>query len=149
MSLDIHLTYEVPLPRDIAFDLFTRHFHRWWPLALSHTGLDDTVAPIEPIPGTALTVGAGSQAQRFGVITRVAEPELIEWSSWFRQRPERATTVRVNFVEVEYGTRLVIEHIGWNELNANHRERFNDWPLILWHFISYARRQEARLSRHV
>ena len=147
--MDIHLTYEIPVTRDVAFDLFSRQVARWWPIAMTHPGWEDATVELPPEIGADVACRGDGGPRLCGRVTQVQPGELLEWQSWFRQRPEKATTIRVHFLDVEYGTRVVFEHVGWGAHNESHRDRFNDWPLILWHFVSFARNHHSRLSRHV
>lgn len=146
--MDIRLTYEIPIPRDVAFRLFTA-VGTWWPAAMTHPGQDVHLPPITPQAGSYVRCVVDGSPRICAEVASAVPDESLELTWWFRQRREKATCVKVHFSDVEYGTRLVFEHVGWSESNANHRERFNDWPVILWHFISAARQAEARLSRHV
>ena len=47
------------------------------------------------------------------------------------QDPDHPTTLTVTFNAVADGTRLLVEHGGWNAANAGRRSHFADWPLIL------------------
>lgn len=149
MSLDVQLTYEIPIPRDLAFELFTEHFAHWWPASLTHTGHSVAMRGLPRQVGQPVEMDLDGVVDAMGDVTHVDPSGVIEWRSWFRQRRENATRIRVRFVDVEYGTRMIFQHFGWDERNAAQRERFNDWPVILWHFISYARSHDQRLSRHL
>jgi hypothetical protein len=46
--------------------------------------------------------------------------------------------VRVMFVPSDDGTQVTFEHDGWNELNADARGKFTEWPQLLARYADAA-----------
>lgn len=146
---DLRYTYEVPVALATAFEQFVYNTGQWWPNDHTHPGMQIEGPHFGRFTGDAVCVRVNGREVSWGEMLVVDEPNAISWRNWWRQSQTRASEVQVTFMEVEYGTRVVLTHTGWNERNASERERFRDWPLIMSYFISSARTHESRLSRHV
>lgn len=118
---------EVTLPvRPVpAFERFTSF--SWWRdyglAAGGHVSIDDGQIvfhnPDGPFPiGRVLTWEPGAR---------------YEQTFTLAQDAEHPTTLTVTFAPVPGGTRVRVEHGGWNASNAARRSHFADWPLILAH----------------
>ena len=129
-----------PLRREIvvgtdpatAFEVFTAHIGRWWPVAdLSVHGAGAAVAfsegrIIERAPDGAIAV--------WGTVTRW-EPAAVVAFTWHPgQPPDRASHVEVTFTAAGAQTRVTVKHSGWQvfaDPAAARAEYEHGWPLVL------------------
>lgn len=111
----------VPLAAPAAFDLFTERFDEWWPIESHHIGsAPATSAAIEPHAGGRWYERAedGSECD-WGRIKAWEPPHrvLFAWQltpEWrFDPDPELATEVEVTFAAEGDGTRVTLEHRGF------------------------------------
>jgi uncharacterized protein YndB with AHSA1/START domain len=120
-------------PED-AFGLFTDGISSWWPFPSHSIGGDDAVAAV-------FDAANGRLFERRADGTEHDWADILEWDpprrfvlSW-HPNPERRTEVEVRFVEVEGGTRLELEHRGWDRLGdvaqAARANYASGWTLIL------------------
>lgn len=113
------------LPPEAAFDRFTSFswWHRYGLADEGHVSIDDGEVVFHNPDGNlsigrVLTWEPGARyAQTFTLAQDAAYP----------------TTLTATFEAVPEGSRVRVEHGGWNAGNAAHRARFADWPLILSH----------------
>jgi uncharacterized protein YndB with AHSA1/START domain len=119
----------VARPPAEAFEIFTARMARWWPLAPYSMSQERAAScAIEPRPG-----GEVYEVRDDGV--RCTWGRVLSWEpprrfvlSWHPGRePETAQEVEVRFVAVPTGTRVELEHRGWQALGeaaAATRERY-------------------------
>jgi hypothetical protein len=50
---------------------------------------------------------------------------------WLAMDPAHPSSLDVSFEAVEGGTRVTLEHGGWNRENGRWREKCADWPHLL------------------
>jgi uncharacterized protein YndB with AHSA1/START domain len=117
-SLAIRKSVTVGVPIETAFRVFTEEIGSWWPLAAKSVGLEEAVdLTIEPRLG-----GRVYEQHRNG-----AEYDWGEILAWdppcrlvFTWHPGRATEtgqeVEVTFAAAGNGTRVELEHRGWERL---------------------------------
>jgi uncharacterized protein YndB with AHSA1/START domain len=117
-----------------AFRLFTEEISTWWPFPSHSIGGGDTVAAVfEPKSGRLYEVLADGTEHDWADIV-VWEPPHRFVLTW-HPNPERRTEVEVRFVDAGEGTRVELEHRGWERLGAvAHEARASyvtGWTLIL------------------
>lgn len=138
----------VGIPPERAFDVFTREIGAWWPLP-SHSVFGER---------------AGGLVFRDGLLTEIATDgaecswgEVRSWDpprgfviSWHPGRgPDEASEVAVAFEPDGDGTRVVVEHRGWESFGADALRRRRGyvgpgaWGHVLDHFADAA---EPRLD---
>jgi uncharacterized protein YndB with AHSA1/START domain len=117
-----------------AFALFTEGISTWWPFPSHSIGGADTVAAVfEPESGRLYEV--------LGNGTEHDWADIVEWDppkrfvlAW-HPNPERRTEVEVRFIAAGEGTRVELEHRGWERLGAvAHEARASyvtGWTMIL------------------
>ena len=122
-------------PED-AFALFTEGISSWWPFASHSIGGEQTVAAVF------------EQREGGKVFERLADGTEHEWAdivAWeppsrfvlaWHVNPERHTEVEVRFVPVGGGTRVELEHRGFDRLSeavaAESRESYSvGWEVVL------------------
>jgi hypothetical protein len=113
----------LPLRPAAAFERFTS-FSWWHDYGLAdggHVSIDDGVVVFHN-PDSSFSIGrvlAWEPGARYAQTFTLAQD---------RDHP---TTLTATFEAVPEGTRVRVEHGGWNASNAARRAHFADWPLIL------------------
>ena len=104
-----------------AFEVFTAEIGTWWPLDEVHSRLDDpATAVIEPHAG-------GRVYERATTGEEAAWGEVLEWQPPHRlvlawkpnDTPHPPTEVEVRFTAEGGGTRVDLEHRGWERLGED------------------------------
>ena len=141
-------SFDVPLAPEAAFALFTDGFDRWWPKERVHLSEGPCAqVALEPVPGGRWFERAedGSECD-WGFVREVDRPKriLMAWHlnpEWvFDPDPARATEVEVTFAAEGDGTRVTLEHRGFEvhgAPGAGMREAVGSeggWPEHLEHF---------------
>jgi uncharacterized protein YndB with AHSA1/START domain len=117
-----------------AFRLFTEEISTWWPFPSHSIGGDDTVAAVfEPQSRRLYEVLADGTEHDWADIV-IWEPPHRFVLTW-HPNPERRTEVEVRFVDAGEGTRVELEHRGWERLgtvaNEARASYVTGWTLIL------------------
>ena len=135
----------VPLDPDGAFELFTDRFADWWPKDSHHISEADAAdVVLEPREGGRWYERAddGSECE-WGYVKEIDRPERIVFAwqltpDWkFDPDRAKATEVEVTFIAEEDGTRVTLEHRGFEvhgEAGAGMRESVSSeggWPQLL------------------
>lgn len=145
------MTETAPIVRSItvrcdverAFRVFTELIHTWWPLDtharavydLADRGLKAESCAIEPRQGGRVyeVLSDGGEADWGRVL--VWEPPrrlVLDWRPNDRP-PERSTEVEVRFSPTDEGTRVELEHRGWERLGEEAAEArrgyVEGWPV--------------------
>jgi len=122
-----------------AFQVFTEEMAEWWPLA-THSVEPDQVMTAEMdarLGGRIVERHHDGTEANWGVITAWEPPHrlVFSWNPSYEDRPE--TEVEVTFSEDPEGTRVLLEHRGWErfgpagtEMRAGYAE---GWSHILSH----------------
>lgn len=127
-------THSVSLSCDAAaaFEAFTDRISDWWPEAYTpDPDLFDGVV-IEPgVGGRVVMRMSGGIEHQFGEVT-AWDPGRTYGQTWtLSQDPDSPSSITVSFTDTDTGSEVVLEHGGWHEGNAAHRQKFADWALIL------------------
>lgn len=147
MLSDIKKTVEVPLPPQVAFDLFTKDIASWWPTASHSLSAQDGETPkditVKPGIGGEIfeTKKDGSKAP-WARIT-VWEPGHKIACDWFVGRDEaEATKVLVVFTPSARGTVLHLTHSGFNVLDSEAQaikgQYHSGWDIVLAPYVARA-----------
>ena len=137
----IRRTVSVARSVEDAFTLFTEQLASWWPLSTHSYGGDEAeAATFEPRVGGRVYERQRDGTERdWGVVT-VWEPPKRFVLAWEIARP---TEVEVRFVAVDGGTRVELEHRGWERAEENVREQHESysggWTEVLGRFRTAAR----------
>lgn len=109
---------EVPLPQAEAFALFTAGMARWWPLATHSVGQARAVrCAIEPRVGGTIHEETVEGTRHVWGTVRTWEPPGRFVASWHPGRgPGSAQEIELRFVAIASGTRVELEHRGWEAL---------------------------------
>jgi uncharacterized protein YndB with AHSA1/START domain len=134
----------VAAPPQRAFDLFTASVGQWWPMAThSVFGAGATVA----FENGRLVERRGEEEAEWGTVLAWEPPHLLRMT-WHPGNPvEEATDLTVRFVPHEAGTRVELEHTGW-ERHARGEEAargYGDgWPVVLCGFSAFVEPAQLR-----
>jgi uncharacterized protein YndB with AHSA1/START domain len=142
---------EVPVSPDEAFRLFTEEIGSWWP-AESHSRVADddrrdgvVVDRIVFEPrqgGRVFEVASDGSEGMWATVTAYEPPHriVLAWKPNDDERPP--TEVEVRFVAVGRGTRLELEHRGWevvgDRAHAARTDHDVGWDRVLARFVAAA-----------
>jgi uncharacterized protein YndB with AHSA1/START domain len=116
-TLAIRKSITVRVPPERAFEVFAE-LGSWWPLASKSVTLAaaDTVVVEPRAGGRVVETARGGEEHLWGEVL-VWEPPSRFAFSWHPGRaPETAQEVDVSFSPAEEGTRVDLEHRGWETL---------------------------------
>jgi len=126
----------VPLDPGAAFRLFTDGIAGWWPVGTHSVGKERAVSTsIEPgVGGRCFETWDDGQERDWGVV-RTWEPGRELVIGWYPgSPPEQAQEVAVQFTAEGGGTRVELEHRGWEvfgERAEKVRDAYNSgWPVV-------------------
>lgn len=129
-----------------AFELFTAGLTRWWPLATHSLGQSRASACLlEPgVGGLVYETRDDDQRSPWGRVL-VWEPPRRLVMTWHPGLPaEAAQEVELRFTPVAGGTRLELEHRGWEKLGEDAASVRADyergWEPVLARFVEAGRR---------
>ena len=117
----VRKTRTVPLDPDRAFDLFTTRMGTWWPLA-SHSIAERNATGVrfeERIGGRIVELTEDGTEHAWADVIAWDPPHrfVVAWHPSIE--PDAATILEVRFSPAPHGgTRLELEHRGWEELGA-------------------------------
>jgi uncharacterized protein YciI/uncharacterized protein YndB with AHSA1/START domain len=126
----------VPVPPERAFAAFTAEIGAWWPLG-SHSvgGAEATGLSLEPRAGGRIVETIrGAEPALWGTVTIWDPPRLVAFTWHPGRAPVPATEVAVRFHAEGEGTRVELEHWGWERLDRPEasRDQYRDgWPAVL------------------
>jgi uncharacterized protein YndB with AHSA1/START domain len=119
-----------------AFELFTTRIASWWPVGTHSYGGDDvTDVVLEPRAGGRLYEVTAAGEQEWGSVLAWEPPDLvvIDWQIG----EARGTEVEVRFSPEGPGTRVDLEHRGFEE--SDPRDRYDGgWDIVLAPFVEQA-----------
>jgi uncharacterized protein YndB with AHSA1/START domain len=133
----IRKTITVPRGPESAFRLFTEGMGSWWPVkAYSAGGEDAEAVNFEPRAGGRIYERqAGGAEVPWGTVETWEPPSLVRFS-WGLNGSE----IQVVFVPDGDGTRVELEHRGWDRLEDQQERDSYDagWDIILAEFAATA-----------
>lgn len=132
---DIHLSYDVPADVPGAFAGFVDDFALWWPRTEGTYGAAGVIRRLNGV----LEIPSANGTEVLGYITEWEPPERLTWHQGWRHRDGVTTHVSVTCTESEWGTRVRLTHSGWADAGEIEKEKFADWPVILWHYVAHMR----------
>lgn len=117
-------TVVVPIAPESAFRLFTESMALWWPLG-SHSvfGAESVSVTFDPRVGGQLTeTSSAGQHSVWGSVTAWAPPDSVSFTWHAGRDPKAAQQVAVTFTVEAPGTRVRLEHTGWEVLGDDAEE---------------------------
>jgi uncharacterized protein YndB with AHSA1/START domain len=141
VSEPLRFTVDVACPVEHAFRVWTADIATWWPA-------DHTVT-VEPAPDVVLEPGVGGRIyerttdgaeHEWGEVTVWEPPHRLDYFWHLRADRSDATDVSIRFVPTDHGTRVEIEHAGWERLGVRGdgwRDRNRQgWTTLLPHYVA-------------
>ena len=135
----LRLALEVACAPDDAFAVWTGRISLWWPTDHTVTG-DPALVALEPrLGGRIYERGADGTEHDWGEITLWEPPERLGYLWHLMRDRGDATDVEITFRPAGSGTRVEIEHRGWERLGTDAdpwRERNQTgWSTLLPHYV--------------
>jgi uncharacterized protein YndB with AHSA1/START domain len=136
----IRLAFEVACPPERAFRTWTERIATWWPADHTVTAEDGLLVVLEPrVGGRLFERTRGGDEHDWGRVTAWEPPRRLAYTWHLRADRADATDVEIRFVAVGSGTRVEIEHRGWERLGADRgrdgRDRnLGGWDTLLPHY---------------
>ncbi|HVE50793.1 MAG TPA: SRPBCC domain-containing protein [Casimicrobiaceae bacterium] len=128
-----------------AFELFTRHIARWWPLVTHSCGGADArgVTIEERIGGRITEITHAGLAHEWGTVTTWNPPFAFAMAWHPGKAPQSATHVLVTFAPITDDTCLVrLAHSGWDAEAAARRDTYvRGWSIVLDDFVQHVQRE--------
>jgi uncharacterized protein YndB with AHSA1/START domain len=135
--MSVRRSVDVGVGPDAAFDLFTAGIDRWWPLRKGYAyGGDRAVGiALEPrVGGRFYERFADGDELQVGEVISCEPPARIVFT-WQAPGWSGATEVEVTFAGDERGTRVEVEHRGWERLGPDGPDLAvgfeGGWPAVL------------------
>lgn len=126
------VSLRIDAPPARTFAAFTDEIGEWWrPNGLfQFTARADTHLAFEPEPPERLVeIGTDGERYEIGRVLEWSPPERLVFGWRQASFPDdRSTEVSVRFDAVAGGTRVTVEHFGWDELPQEHAAR-HGFPL--------------------
>jgi uncharacterized protein YndB with AHSA1/START domain len=140
------LELDVACSVDHAFATWTDRFGLWWPAGHTTSGDPGATVHLEPrLGGRIYERTTDGREVDWGEITHWDPPRGLGYLWHIRRSREAATDVRVHFEDAGSGTRVRIEHSGWERLGdegASWREaNRGGWAGLLPHFTTAAQEE--------
>ena len=138
-TVPIRKSVTVPLPVEKAFRLFTEGITGWWPFATHSIGGEGVEAVWEEREGGRLYERhADGSEHDWGAIVAWQPPTrlALEW----RVDPQSpGTEVEVRFRPEGDGTRVDLEHRGWEKCGPGERASYDGgWDHVLGRYVAAA-----------
>ena len=138
----IRLEFEVACAPDHAFRTWAERTSLWWPASHSVSTAAGLAVVFEPFVGGRIFERTGSGEEHdWGRIVAWEPPGRLVYEWHLRVDRADATEVEIRFDPSAGGTRVRIEHRGWERLGAAGAERrqgnFAGWGSLLPHYIEF------------
>jgi uncharacterized protein YndB with AHSA1/START domain len=136
----LELRFTVACPPAHAFSVWAERTSLWWPPGHSVSGAPELVA-FEPRAGGRIFERApGGAEHEWGEVLAWEPPRRLVYLWHLRADRSDATEVEIRFDAAGAGTRVTIEHRGWERLGARAAERRErnerGWAGLLPHFVA-------------
>jgi uncharacterized protein YndB with AHSA1/START domain len=129
-----------------AFELFTRQIGSWWPLETHalHPGEVREVVWEEREGGEVYEISTGGEKARWATVLTWSPPSRLTIAWQVDPTADASTEVEVRFTPEGEGTRVDLEHRGWERLGAvgaEARESYgseNGWTMVVERYVAAA-----------
>ncbi len=140
----VRKTVTVDCAVEEAFRIFTADAISWWPVG-SHS-IHGTVSEIvfEPeVGGAVYEIGAGGERGHWATVLEWEPPSRLVLAWNILEREGEETEVEVRFLTEGAGTRIELEHCGWErvvECAASKRDDYDSgWDFVLGKYVARIR----------
>jgi len=121
-------------PPEISFKLFCEEISQWWPGGFS--GKDAKLFLEREVGGRFYERRGDSTEYEIGRVTAYRPPSLVAFT-WRAPSWDVTTQVEIRFSPDRNGTRLELEHSGWEQDTKTRDARKNydsGWETVLGHY---------------
>ena len=138
----IRLSFEVDVPVEHAFEVWTARIAQWWPKDHTVTTQHDLTVVLEPRPGGRIFERLPTGVEHdWGEVTAWEPPTRLGYTWHLNRDRSDATDVEIRFVpRGKAATTVEIEHSGWERLGAggeDWRDRnHGGWATLLPHYVT-------------
>jgi uncharacterized protein YndB with AHSA1/START domain len=138
----IELSFEVECEPAHAFEVWTERTSMWWPVTHTVSTEPGVEVRFEPhVGGRIFERTRAGEEHDWGQILEWEPPKRVVYRWHLRQDRADATEVEIRFLPAESaGTRVEIEHRGWEQLGAAAEARrdgnYAGWGGLLPHFVA-------------
>ena len=136
----VHKTLVVHCSPERAFEVFTREIGSWWPLDKYSIGETEIVEVVfeEQVGGRVFERHADGSEAGWGRVLSWDPPGSFSMSWSPGSDPAKATELSVRFAAEGDGTRVALEHSGWEILAEGAHETRNSydggWESVLGYY---------------
>jgi uncharacterized protein YndB with AHSA1/START domain len=136
----LRMSFDVDRAPADVFRIWTADFARWWPKSHTVSGAGDVQVVLEPgVGGRIFERTPAGEVHEWGEITLWEPPDRLGYLWHLRRDRSDATEVEVRFAARDGGTRVEIEHRGWERLGAQgpgwREANKGGWSGLLPHFV--------------
>lgn len=135
--MTIRKSIKVERPPDISFKAFCEKMSQWWPGGF---GGKDSKPFIEGhVGGRLFERNPDGTEYEIGRVTAYQPPSIVAFT-WRAPGWEVSTQVNVRFIAEGGGTRVELEHSGWDQdvKTRNARKSYDEgWDFVLGHYQSH------------
>jgi len=139
-GLAVRKSLVVACPVERAFEVFTREISSWWPMQ-SHSIDQDTITEIvveEQVGGRIYEKHSDGGEGEWGKVLAWEPPARFAMTWHPGHDDSKSTQLEVRFAAEGEGTRVELEHTGWEIFAADgpsHAESYdNGWVTVLDHY---------------
>lgn len=137
----VRKSIRVERPPEVSFRVFCDAIGEWWPKGPSFNGKVQADMVIEGrVGGRFFERYTDGTEYEIGRITAYEPPSRVGFT-WRAPSWDRPTQVQIRFTPEGSGTRVELEHSGWEEADNIREARKNydhGWELVLGHYQSHA-----------
>lgn len=140
----VRKSVSVRRPREAAFELFTRGIAVWWPTdthALAAGRVADVVLE-ERVGGELYEVSEAGERAHWATVVEWDAPRRLVLAWKVNPLAAAPTEIEVTFSREGDGTRIDLEHRGWERLGDGANDEFGDyetgWDLVLGRYRAVA-----------
>jgi uncharacterized protein YndB with AHSA1/START domain len=126
----------VPRSPEDAFRLYTERMATWWPLRTHSVALEDAATVVAECRegGRIYEVTRSGEEHLWATITLWAPPTRLEYDWYPGRSADTAQQVAMRFDPEGDGTRVSIEHTGWERLGDSAAEQLESYDTG-WDFV--------------
>ena len=129
----------VPLPVEKAFRLFTDGINSWWPFDSHSIGGDKTETAVFDTDAKRLYERDADGSEHDWADITAWDPPNRFLLAWRVNPAATGTEVEVRFAPEGEGTRVDLEHRGWEQAGAPDRSSYDEgWDHVLGKFAARA-----------
>lgn len=121
---------------EISFKVFCEDMHEWWPGGFG--GKDSKLYLEGKVGGRYYERRADGSVYEIGRVTAYQPPSIVAFT-WRAPSWDVVTQVEIRFSPEAGGTRIELEHSGWDQSEKTREGRTNydsGWSTILGHYQS-------------